>query len=136
MAYEKKIEHLALLTMIPNSAIHELKQIQKIFLWANTNPKIKHDTLCYKYKDGGSKNVDIVHKEVSLKCSWVRRLCNENFHYWKLITLHYIEKYSGKEFKFHSNVKILNNILVLFLVFWKESLSCWGKYYSPSLRVP
>ena len=69
MAYEKKIVHLALLTMIPNSEIHELKQIQKIFLWAKMNPKIKHDTLRDKCKDGGSKNVDIVHKEVSLKCS-------------------------------------------------------------------
>ena len=112
-----KTVYLTLLTTIPNSVVEELKQIQKMFLWGNKKLKIKHDTLCNKYKDGGLKNVDIFHKVVSLKCSWVRRLCNENFHEWKLISLHYIKKYVGKEFKFHSNVKIPNNILCLFLLF-------------------
>ena len=51
-----------------------------MFLSGNKKPKIKHDMLCNKYTDGSLKNVDIVHKVVSLKCSWVRRLCNENFH--------------------------------------------------------
>ena len=81
-----KIVCSALLTMIPNPIIEELKQIQKKFLWGNKKPKIKHDTLSKKYKD------DKVHKVVSLKYSWVRRLCNENFHEWKFIPLHYIKK--------------------------------------------
>ena len=55
--------------MIPCSVIEELKQIQKMSLWGNKKSKIKHDTLCNKCKDGGLKNVDIVHKVVSLKCS-------------------------------------------------------------------
>ena len=84
--------------------------------------------LCNKNKDGGLKNVDIVHIVVSLKCSWVSRLCNENFHEWKLIPLHYIKKYVDKEFKFHSNVKIPNNILGLFPLFYKEILGSWSKY--------
>lgn len=58
-----KIVCSALLTMIPNPIIEELKQIQKMFLWGNKKPKIKHDTLSKKYKD------DKVHKVVSLKYS-------------------------------------------------------------------
>ena len=58
-------------------------------------PKVKHDMLCNKYKDSGLDNVDIILKHsqffvlitisfkysqiVSLKCSWVRSLCNEKF---------------------------------------------------------
>ena len=74
-----KTVYLALLTTIPNSVTEELIQIQKMFLWGNKKPKIKHDTLCNKCNDGGLRNVDIVHKVVSLKCSWVRRLYNEHF---------------------------------------------------------
>ena len=52
------------------------KQTQK-------NNKIKHGIFCNKYKDDGLRKI---HKVVSLKCSFVR-LCNENFHEWKLIPL-------------------------------------------------
>ena len=34
-----KIVYLALLTTNPNSVIEELKQIHKMFLWGNKNPK-------------------------------------------------------------------------------------------------
>ena len=54
-----KIVYLALLTLIPNSFFEELKQIQKTFLWGNKRAKIKHDTLCSNFNEGGLKNVDI-----------------------------------------------------------------------------
>ena len=38
-------------------------------MWKTCNPKIKHDTLCKNYKNGGLKTVDIMYKVVSLKCS-------------------------------------------------------------------
>ena len=44
------------------------------------------DSQCDKYKDGGSKNVDLIHKVFSLKCSWVRRFCNESYLDWKFIS--------------------------------------------------
>ena len=39
------------------------------------------------------------------------------------------KKYLGKEFKFHSNVKILNNITESFSLSYKENFGYWGKYY-------
>ena len=124
-----KTPYLALLTTIPNSVIEELKQIQKMFLWGNRKPKIKHCMLCNKYKDGSLKDVDKVHKVMRLKCTWGRRLCYENFHEWTLIPLRYINKYIGKEFSFQSNIKISNNILGLFPLFYKEIIDCWSIYY-------
>ena len=108
---------MALLTPVPNVVIEELKQIQKTFLWGKNKPKIKNDTLRNNYNRGGLKNADITLKIVSLKCSWIKPLCDENYHEWKLIPMHYLKKYLGKEFKFHSNMKIPENILNLFPIF-------------------
>ena len=76
---------MALLTSISNYVIEELIKIQKSFFWGKCRPKIKNDTLCNEYKDGGLKSVDIRLKFISLKCSWVKRLYNDNFHEWKLL---------------------------------------------------
>ena len=54
-----KIVYLALLTMIPNQVIAELKQIQKMFLWGNKKPKIENDTLFTKYREDDLKNIDM-----------------------------------------------------------------------------
>ena len=85
-----KIVHLALLTLLPNSDLEELKQIQKIFLWGNKPAKIKHDKLCNNVTEAGVKSTDIKHKISALKCSWIQRLYNKNFHEWKLIPLRHI----------------------------------------------
>ena len=54
-----KIVLLALLTKIPHQVVKELEKIQKSFLWENSAPKMKHETTCKDYKDGGLKNVDV-----------------------------------------------------------------------------
>ena len=67
-----KIVHLALVKIIPNSVIFELDKIKKHFIWKNGNSKIKQDTLCKDYENGGLKDVDITFKIISLQCSWVK----------------------------------------------------------------
>ena len=47
-----KIVYLALLKLIPNSVLEELKQIQKTFLWGKKRAKIKYDTLCNNLTEG------------------------------------------------------------------------------------
>ena len=66
--------------MLLNNIIAELKHIQEKFLWSNKKVKIKHDTLCNDYKDGSLKSVDVVLKINVLRCSWIQRLHNDNFH--------------------------------------------------------
>ena len=124
-----KIVYLALLTLIPNSFLEELKQIQKTFLWGNKRAKIKHDTLCNNFTEGGLKSVDIKHKISALRCSWIQRLDNENFHKWKLIPLRYIQKAFGKKFKFHPNFHIPFDLICTSPTFYQDIITSWCKYY-------
>ena len=93
LAISKKV-FLALLTKTPHQAVKELEKIQKSFLWKDSSPKIRHETTCKEYKDGGLKNVDILYKIVRLQC----------FDEWKLIPLYLIAMSFGSKFKFYSNV--------------------------------
>ena len=99
-----KIVFLALLTEIPYQVVKEFEKIQKYFLWKDSTAKIRHETTCKGYKDGGFKNVDISCKIVSLQCSWIRRLYDDFFHEWKLVLLHLITMSFGSKFKFHSYI--------------------------------
>ena len=64
-----KLVYLALLTVIPNHITEEVAKIQKSFIWHDSSPKIKHETLRMEFKAGGLKSVDIRFKFVSLQCS-------------------------------------------------------------------
>ena len=71
------------------------------FIWKGKNPKIQNSTLCNDYEYGGLKNVDILSKVVSLQCSWIKKLFDNNFHQWKLIPLDLSRQYLAKNFKFY-----------------------------------
>ena len=75
-----KIVFQALIAPVPTHVIKALETIQTSFLWNNSNPKIKHKTLCKRYENGGLKNVDIRNKVNSLQSSWVKRLYDDCFH--------------------------------------------------------
>ena len=68
-----KLIYLALVTKVPTATIELLSKIQKEFLWGKNKSKIKHNTLSNDYENGGLKIV-------SLQCSRIRRLYDENFH--------------------------------------------------------
>ena len=91
--------------------MNHIVKIQNILkLW-----KLRND-----YEYGGLKNVDIFSKVVSLQCSWIKRLFDNNFHQWKLIPLYLIRQYLGKKIKFHSNLEVSHSILCKFPKFYKE----------------
>ena len=103
-----KICRLALVTNIPTAIIGLLSKIQKEFLLWKNKFKIKHDTLCNDCEDKRLKIADTLPKIVSLQCSWIRRLYDENFHSCKIITLNMTEIHFGKNFKFHPNLDLRN----------------------------
>ena len=104
-----KIVFQSMITPVPIHIVNELEKIQKAFLWKNSSPKIKHETLCNDYKGGGLKNIDILNKIISLQCSWIRRLYDNSFHEWKLIPLFLIKKF----FNFNFNLfRKLNKLKV------------------------
>ena len=67
---------------------------------------------------------------VSLKCSWIRKLYDENFHPWKIIPLHLIEMYSGINVKFHPNLNLREFSLMIFPKYYQEIIHRWSKYLS------
>ena len=131
-----KIVYLAFLTVIPNSLIEELQKIQKTFIWHSSRPKISHKTLCNNFENGGLKHVDISSKIISLQCSWLRKLCDENFHEWKIIPFHLINKYFGKSFKFHSCLSFDCKLLIKFPKFYKNILFQWSSSFFASSELP
>ena len=63
---------------------------------------------------GVIKNVDLRNKAISMQCSWVKRLFEDDFHDWKVIPLFLIGKHLGKNFKFPNKLDISNEILSKF----------------------
>ena len=131
-----KIVCLAFLTVIPNSLIEELQRIQKTLIWHSSRPKISHKTLCNNFENGGLKHVDISSKIISLQCSWLRKLCDENFHEWKIIPSHLISKYFGKSFKFHSCLSFDRKLLIKFPKFYKNIFFQWSNSFFASSELP
>ena len=97
------------ITTVPKHIINELKKTQKAFLWKHSTPKIKDETLCRDYKAGGLKNIDISNKIIALQCSWIRTLCDNSFHEWKLILLYLIQKSFSRSFTFYQNLLFKSN---------------------------
>ena len=69
-----------LVTEILTSMINLLTKIQMEFIWKGKTLNIKSSILCNDYDNGELKNVDVFSKIVSLQCSWIKRLFDNNFH--------------------------------------------------------
>ena len=109
--------------------ISKIQKIQKTFIWHSSRPKISHKILCNNFENGGLKHVDISSKIISLQCSWLRKLCDENFHEWKIIPSHLISKYFGKSFKFHSCLSFDRKLLIKFPKFYNNILFQWSSSF-------
>ena len=75
------------------SKINLLTKIQMEFIWKRKNLKIKNSYLRNDYEYGGLKNDDSFSKVVTLQCSWIKRLFDNNFNQWKIILLYLTRQY-------------------------------------------
>ena len=79
--------------------------------------------------------VDVFTKVISLECSWIKRLYDENFHEWKIISSYLTKTIFCEKFKFHPcldpSIRSLKNVPN----FYKEMITNWAKCLSgfPSL---
>ena len=80
----------------------------------SSKPKISHKTLYNTFEDRGLINVYVKFKIISLPCSWVKILYNDNHHNWKIVPLYFINKYFGKNFIF---IQISISIWLWLIVF-------------------
>ena len=113
---------------MPTVTREVLSKIQEEFLWGKNNSKIEHNNLCNDYENGGVKSVDIFSKIISIQsiqCSWIRKLYDENFYPWKIISYliemqYMIEMHFGGNFKFHPNLDLRNFSLKIFLKYYQQ----------------
>ena len=124
-----EITHLGLVKTIPPSIIDQLNKIRKNFIWNGLNPKIKNSAINNNYENGGLKNVNIDVKISSLQSSWIKILSDENFHDWKILPLHIIHISLGKNFVFHSNLKINEKLTKSFPKYYREVISTSGSKF-------
>ena len=96
------MQHLAMMSNVPNSTIETLKVIHNKFLWSNKMAQVKQTTLIGNYSDDGLRAVDIVSKLKALKMTWIRRLVDNNPHTWKIIPRKYLT-YANNETLCHRN---------------------------------
>ena len=75
------------------------------------------------------KNVDIRKIFLSLQCSWIKRLYDDSFHEWKIISLYLISKPFDKSFIFNSNLPCKKKLIKSFPSFYKEILINWKTFF-------
>ena len=92
------IMNLVLIKTVSIFTAEQLNIIKKNFIWQKKKPKIIRSTLCNSYENGGVKDINIFYKIISLQCSWIRRLSDNNFRDWKVITLFLIKKDARRKF--------------------------------------
>ena len=89
---------------------------------------MKNDALCKNRENGGVKNVDIMYKVVSLHCSWIKRLYDNNSHNWKIIPWHMITQKLGKKVLFHSNLDVNPKQINRFPQYYQEIFILSGDF--------
>ena len=75
-------------------------------------------------------------KITGIQCSWVKRLFEDDFHDWEITPLFLILKHLGKNFKFHINIDISNNILSKFTSFYQDTFIKWKSNYTVKPTLP
>ena len=75
-------------------------------------------------------------KVVSLDCSWIKRLYDNNSHYWKVIALYMITQKLGKNFLFHSNLVVSPRQIKHFSQSYQEIFRKWSSNQSVSPNIP
>ena len=94
------------------------------------------DTLCKNYENGGLKNVDIMYKVVSVQCSWIKQLYENNLHNWKIIPLHVVTQKLGEKSLIHSNLDINPKQINHFPQYYLEIIRKWSSNLSVSPDMP
>ena len=97
------------------------------FLSNSCSVKIKHETICNDFHNGGLKNVDKSRKISSLQCSWVKKLYNQNSCNLKLFPMHFINNAFWKNFIFNSNLSFIKLLYCIGFLLFKQTFFNDGK---------
>ena len=71
-----------------------------------------------------------------MQCFWAKRFFEDDFHYWKVTPLFLMGKHLGKNFKFHNNIDINNDILLKFPSFYQDIFIKWINNFTSKSTIP
>ena len=122
---------LAQMAHVPRHIIEQLKGLHnKKFHWNNRVPKIKHSTLTGEYYDRGLKDIDVEAKFKAFKLTWIKRLCDDSDHPWKIIPTKFL-KLPNHNLISHRNVSLDQTSLSKIQgipVFYVDLLRYWSEF--------
>ena len=125
-----KLIHLLTSLPIPNSFVMDINKIFFQFLWNMKPDKIKRNSICMNYLDGGLKMVNTYDFVKSLKLAWVKRIVFESESQWcKLLRTTYIQFLNMNNFLMMGGDwynTVLNKIKNKF---WLETFENWKLFY-------
>ncbi|PIK36905.1 pol-like protein [Apostichopus japonicus] len=116
-----------LFLVLPNPPIGFIKELESIifdFIWGGSSDKVKRSSMINRLADGGLKVIHINSFINSLKCTWIKRYCNDIHGPWKIFFD--LELYKlGKQFLFQCNcnkrdISIPNNFVSQIIKAWCE----------------
>ena len=82
-----KLTHLFLSVPAPPTVLQEINSLMFSFLWNNKPDKVKRNTICGDYLNGGLKMINIFNFERALKLNWIRKVIHQTEASWKLLLL-------------------------------------------------
>ena len=123
---------------ISENKLKEINHIMFNFLWNKNNgkkpiEKIKRETLCLDYANGGLTMFNIIKVQDSYILDWGEKLFENEASNWAFIPLHFLRRVGGK-IAFESNVRS-RDFKGLGLVqnkFWRKVLTKWLDYKNAS----
>ncbi len=92
----------------PLEVLKEINDIIQNFIWEGKTTKIAQKTLTNNIDNGGLKLCYFPFKVDSLKPSWIKRLCNDTYANWKILTKFFYDC-DDLNIYFSANHKIINN---------------------------
>jgi hypothetical protein len=122
-----KLVYCSYLSYVPKTVAELVKKLQKEFIWSDKPNKIKHNTMCNSYEQGGLQMSDIDFRIDALHLSWVRRLFDQNEHQWKVIPKTLLNNFSNMFFPGF----LPKNFSQTLPKFYKNILTIWAKCSGP-----
>ena len=117
-----KFIHIFSILPVPENFIKNLTSIFFKYLWNNKPDKIKRETLCSNYLNGGLKMIKISDFIKSLKICWIRRIiCNSDSQWIGL----FHEMYGSKNLFYFESNSLVNIKHKITNPFWIEVLQSW-----------
>lgn len=116
----------------PKSFIKDVENVIANFIWSGNPDKIKRTSLCNNLDDGGLKVKDIRSFINSLKCTWVRRYCDNTKGVWKVFFDESLAAF-GKDLLVYCNYKS-KDLSRIPNIFVRQVFSAWGEasYHNPT----